>query len=82
LAVLRPTWTTGGRSSPTPGTHFVSLQYDDCEDEIRAAENRFGIRVHRWPDLDLRNDFENIAALVANLDVVMRQGAMEYPDAN
>ena len=33
--------------------------------------NRFGIRIHRWADLDLRNDFENIAALVANLDVVM-----------
>jgi hypothetical protein len=55
----------------TPGAQFVNLQYDDCEDEIRTAEDKFGTRIHRWADLDLRNDFENIAALVANLDVVM-----------
>jgi tetratricopeptide (TPR) repeat protein len=54
-----------------PGAHFFNLQYDDCEDELRAAEEKFSVRIHRWPDLDLRNDFENIAGLVANLDVVM-----------
>ncbi|MEC3929563.1 flagellar protein FlbA, partial [Citrobacter braakii] len=47
------------------------LQYDDCAAEIAEASNRFGVRIHRWRDLDLMNDFENAAALVANLDLVI-----------
>jgi len=54
-----------------PGVEFVTLQYGDCEDEIAAAEARFGRRIHRWPDLDLRDDFDGTAALIANLDLVL-----------
>jgi hypothetical protein len=31
----------------------------------------FGIQIHRWPELDLLNDFESIAALIAALDLVL-----------
>ncbi len=54
-----------------PGLVFVNLQYDECDEEIRDAERRFGVRIHRWDDLDLRNDFEAAAALTANLDLVI-----------
>lgn len=54
-----------------PGLVFVNLQYDDCAAEIVEASRRFGVRIHRWRDLDLMNDFENAAALVANLDLVI-----------
>ena len=54
-----------------PGVAFVTLQYGDCEDEIAAAEERFGRRIHRWPDLDLKDDFDGTAALIANLDLVL-----------
>ncbi len=54
-----------------PGVTFVNLQYDDCTAEIAAAEARFGVRVHRWDDLDLKDDFEAAAALTANLDLVI-----------
>jgi tetratricopeptide (TPR) repeat protein/ADP-heptose:LPS heptosyltransferase len=55
----------------TPGTVFVNLQYGTVEDEVRAAEARFGITIHRWADLDLKDDFENAAALTAALDLTI-----------
>ncbi|AWB07410.1 hypothetical protein A6A40_20465 (plasmid) [Azospirillum humicireducens] len=54
-----------------PGVLFVNLQYGDCEAELAAAEQRFGIRIHRWADLNLKDDFDGAAALTANLDLVI-----------
>ncbi|WP_156927186.1 tetratricopeptide repeat protein [Azospirillum halopraeferens] len=54
-----------------PGVVFVSLQYGDCAAELRAAEKTYGVSVHRWDDLDLKDDLEGVAALVANLDLVL-----------
>ncbi|HEY0833751.1 MAG TPA: N-acetylglucosaminyltransferase, partial [Azospirillum sp.] len=54
-----------------PGVHAVNLQYDDCAVELAEAEGRFGVPVHRWPDLDLRNDLDGVAALMAGLDLVV-----------
>jgi tetratricopeptide (TPR) repeat protein len=54
-----------------PGAVFVNLQYGDCKDELREAEQRFGVRIHRWPDLDLLNDFDSVAGLIAELDLVL-----------
>lgn len=55
----------------TPGAHFVNLQYDQCEEELREAERRFGVRIHTWDDVDLRNDQESVAALISSLDLVI-----------
>ncbi|ALG73290.1 hypothetical protein VY88_24060 [Azospirillum thiophilum] len=54
-----------------PGVVFINLQYGDCEAELRAAEARFGVTIHRWADLDLKDNFDNAAALAANLDLVI-----------
>ncbi len=54
-----------------PGLVFVNLQYGDCEAELRTAEERFGVTIHRWADLDLKDDFDGAAALTANLDLVI-----------
>lgn len=54
-----------------PGIHFINLQYDQCENEIAATEARLGIAIHRWPDLDLMNDLDAVAALTAELDLVI-----------
>ncbi|CAK0745389.1 hypothetical protein WCLP8_1570001 [uncultured Gammaproteobacteria bacterium] len=54
-----------------PGVRFVNLQYDQCAEELDAAERRFGITIARWPDLDLTNDLEAAAALTAGLDLVI-----------
>ncbi|AWJ86466.1 hypothetical protein TSH58p_23520 (plasmid) [Azospirillum sp. TSH58] len=54
-----------------PGVVFVTLQYGACEAERVAAEERFGIAIHRWDDLDLTDDFDGTAALMTNLDLVI-----------
>ncbi|KAA0677825.1 tetratricopeptide repeat protein [Roseomonas genomospecies 6] len=54
-----------------PGVVFVNLQYGACEAELAAAEDRFGVRVHRWNDLDLADDFDGTAALMTALDLVI-----------
>lgn len=54
-----------------PGLHIVPLQYDDVADEIADAEDMFGIRLHRWSDLDLKDDLESVAALLGTLDLVI-----------
>lgn len=53
------------------GIHFVMLQYDGSEVEIAPVEEALGVRVLRWPDLDLRDDLEGVAALTAALDLVI-----------
>ncbi|MBK3736768.1 hypothetical protein GAY29_27510 [Azospirillum brasilense] len=54
-----------------PGVVFVNLQYGVCEAERVAAEARFGVAIHRWDDLDLTDDVDGTAALMACLDLVI-----------
>jgi len=54
-----------------PGVVPITLQYGDTRDEIAAFESETGIRVHRAPDLDLKDDFDGTAALIAGLDLVV-----------
>ena len=53
----------------TGGMHFVDLQYTDCAEEVAAAETALGMRIHRWRAV--REDFEDTAAIVAALDLVV-----------
>lgn len=54
-----------------PGITWINLFYDECEAEIVAAEKEHGIRIHRCPDLDLRQDMESAFALTAQCDLVV-----------
>lgn len=54
-----------------PGIRFVSLQYGDAEEEIAAMEAPAATTLHRWSDLDLRDDFDSVAALMTALDLVI-----------
>ena len=49
----------------------MNLQYDQCDAEIDAAEQEFGVQLHRWASLDLMNDFDQVATLMASLDLVV-----------
>lgn len=53
---------------------FVNLQYGDCENELVQIEDALGISIIRWPDLDLKNDLENVLGLIKNLDAVVTVG--------
>ncbi len=54
-----------------PGVNFIVLQYGEAEAEIAAAETELGVKLHRWPDLDLKQDLEGVFALTAGLDLVI-----------
>lgn len=54
-----------------PNTHFINLFYGECEYELENVHNTMGVAVHRWPDLDLRNDVDSILALISQLDLVI-----------
>lgn len=51
-----------------PGTHFVSLQYGECEADLAYASN-LGLQIHHWPDAIA--DYDETAALVCALDCVI-----------
>ncbi len=63
----------------TPGTMFVNLQYGECEEEIQQVEQDLGIRILRWIDLDLMNDFSGVASLIKNLDLVISISSAVVP---
>ena len=54
-----------------PGITWINLQYDECRDELAGVEQEFGVRIHRWDDEDLKNDFESVAGLISALDGVV-----------
>lgn len=53
------------------GVQFVNLQYDECSAEIREAEEKFGITIGVFPEVDLRNDIDETAALTSAMDLVI-----------
>lgn len=50
--------------------HFVSLQYKDCP-EIEAFAETHGVKIHHWPHAMQTADYDDTAALVAELDLVI-----------
>lgn len=50
---------------------FISLQYTDCEAEIREFEAKHGIKIHYFPEASHSPNYADTAALVANLDLVI-----------
>lgn len=50
---------------------FVNLQSRRFETAIRSAQDRHGLKVAYWNDIDLHNDFDEAAAYVAALDAAI-----------
>lgn len=55
----------------TPGITFVNLQYGDCADEIAYAKAEFGIDIWQPPQIDLKQDLDDVAALCCAMDLVV-----------
>ncbi len=49
---------------------FISLQYKDCP-EIVPLYEKYGIPIHHWPHATQTQDYDDTAALVAELDLVI-----------
>ncbi len=55
----------------TPGVTFVNLQLGDCSDELRVIAHATGAELKTLPDIDLRTDLDDLAALSCALDLVI-----------
>jgi tetratricopeptide (TPR) repeat protein len=51
--------------------HFVSLEYRDRKADIEALQRRRKLVIHDWPWGTRTDDYEDTAALVAELDLVI-----------
>jgi tetratricopeptide (TPR) repeat protein len=60
---------------------FVNLQYGDCEAELVEVESLYGITILRWIDLNLKNDIDDVFALIDCLDLVVTAGTAVNPMA-
>lgn len=54
-----------------PGVDFINLQYGDCAQDLTEARERFGVEIHDWDDIDLKDDQDSLAALIENLDFIV-----------
>lgn len=55
-----------------PGVTWVSLQYNDPTDEIKAFSRKYGIEIKHWKRaVEKGVDYDETAALVAELDCVV-----------
>lgn len=50
---------------------FINLQYGDCAAELEDMENKFGVKVHQMPDVDLKKDIEANVAIMSNCDLMV-----------
>jgi tetratricopeptide (TPR) repeat protein len=55
----------------TPGVRFVDLQYGDTAVERATVARDLGVSVRHLDDLDLFNDIDGLAALIAACDLVV-----------
>jgi len=54
-----------------PNLKFVNLQYGDVTKEIEAVNNKFGINIITFPDLNYKNDIDDLASLVSACDLII-----------
>ena len=50
---------------------FINLQATDCEEELKLAEEHFGVEIYRPKSIDMFNELDNVAALISQLDFVV-----------
>ena len=53
------------------GVLFFNLQFGDVSSDLARARTEFGVTIHDFSDLDLRNDLDGVAALIQALDRVV-----------
>ena len=54
-----------------PDATFINLQYIDHEDDIAKVQDELGVTIYNFSDIDLYGDIDEVAALMAALDMVV-----------
>jgi hypothetical protein len=53
------------------GIDFVNLMYVECSDDRAKIQELYEVNLHTWDDIDLKDDQDDLAALISNLDLVI-----------
>ena len=56
------------------GVQFVNLQYGDTAKEVLGAQSEFGVSLNSWSDINRKDDLDEVAALISQLDLVISVG--------
>jgi len=54
-----------------PGVDFVNLMYLECSEDRGQSQELYGANIHTWDDIDLKDDQDDLAGLISNLDLVI-----------
>jgi hypothetical protein len=54
-----------------PEINFINLQYGDYGSELKEIREKQGLIIHNWEDTNPINDFDNFAAEIAALDLII-----------
>ncbi len=54
-----------------PGIVWINQQYDECAEELAIAREQFGVDLHTWDDINLKDDLDDVAAMMKCLDLVI-----------
>jgi tetratricopeptide (TPR) repeat protein len=50
---------------------FINLFYDECAEELNSIKQKFGVTIHTPSGIHLKNDMDDLAALMVALDLVI-----------
>lgn len=50
---------------------YVNLQYDECDEELEWINSRYPGKILNFEDLDQYNDFDNVAALMSCMQLII-----------
>ncbi len=53
------------------GANIINLQYGDCSTELANVKEHFGVTIHHWPDLDLKDDLDGVFSLLSAIDTMV-----------
>ncbi|MCF8473607.1 MAG: tetratricopeptide repeat protein [Emcibacter sp.] len=65
----------------TKNVNFINIQYGECDKEIKEIFDKHGIILHNFEDINLKDDFEDVSALIKNLDLVLGPAAAPVAQA-
>ena len=54
-----------------PDVNFINLQSKDFEDDLIKIQNKLGVKVHNFDDLDQFDDIDDVTSLCSALDIVV-----------
>ncbi len=55
----------------TGGVDFINLMYAECREDRARIKELYDIDLHTWDDIDLKDDQDDLAALISGLGLVI-----------